>query len=159
MHWVEQNPKTRITSVPNEQRTEQLNQAVGESLPAIHAEVATGVKGLEPISLKPFRCPEGKFEGEFGTKDGDLIFHFWPYGYYQAEHDGTALPAFDRIFTRKLLEEIFGQSFRPDRIEVLPEPGLGSICVLAKGYGGSQFQYELCFKAVEALYKRLASHG
>jgi len=130
-----------------------LDAARDEVNPILQKDAAKGEVPFAPVKLQPVKSP-GIYEGEFGIKDGDLLFHFWPYGYGLAKRGGLASPRFKGNF-EKALKDAMEVSFGVTRVkgEYVPEEGSWFVC--AKGWGKSQFWYDLSVKACEKLHYAL----
>ncbi len=157
MTWLEQNQGTRTTSDADAERAALLSLVKKETLPVIHKEVDSGDKPFEPVKFQPVRSP-GLFISEFGVKGADLIFHFWPYGYQEAERTGKVLPRFQKEFM-SILKKILNETFDENRLLFADDKDVGAICVIAKGWGANHFFRELSIKAMQALHTALGGES
>lgn len=114
--------------------------------------VGNGGRPIKPIVFQPVRSP-GIYEGEFGEKDGDLIFHFWPDGYHR-DHQGEFLPGFGRGFESALRDSV-KESFPTAQSELSFDRDMGAWFV--RVYRGSDlpFNRQLCIGACESVHKRM----
>lgn len=153
MAWVEQELKDRKRLAVSPERAALLNETKKEVHPIIVQEAARGDKPFEPLKFQPVKSP-GLFEAEFAKKESDLIFHFWPWGLHDADRNGTPRPPFSVQFRNYMplaLYEIFDKKF----VEIIEDRDMGSFYVKVKGFGGKQFWFDLCVKAVTGLHHRL----
>lgn len=150
MSWLEKNSETNEVAQPNATRTKVLDDARAEGLPTIEKESDAGVKPFNPVQLQPVKSP-GIYEAEFGVKNDDVIFHFWPSGYHAAERRSAAAPQF-KIGFEQALKKVMGEVFDSKRVVVDHDPDVGALFVRAKGWGDAQFHRDLCIKACEQLH-------
>jgi len=151
MSWVEQSHKERKKLTVTTEREALLDEVKAGSLPIIRQEANAGDRPIKPVHFQEVRSP-GIFEGEFGVKDGDLIFHFWPWGLHQADRDGKPRPPFPTGFgpvLRAVLTHHFGLT------EISEQRDLGSWYAKAAGVGRKQFWFDLAVKAVTDLHHQL----
>jgi hypothetical protein len=120
----------------------------------IEQEVNTGDKLVDPIIFQPVKSP-GNYEAEFAIKGDDLIFHFWPSGYHDAQDKGFTTPHFKRDFSYHLVK-VMSDSFSANRIEVENDEDMGAIFVKASGYASNQFYKDMAIMACEKLHKALS---
>jgi hypothetical protein len=152
MNWVEQDSDRKVSTADSD-RAALLDKVKLESHPIIKNEATNGAPDFKPLDFTPVRSP-GIFEGEFGSKNFDLIFHFFPYGYGQAHRDGRAAPRFKPDFKSKL-ERVMGDTFGSTFTEAYDDKDVGALCVKICGWGQHQYMRELSIKACEALHKSL----
>lgn len=153
MSWTSQDPETRVEIPVSKEQAFIYDEARREGKPIVEREAARGQMPLEPVKYQPVKSP-GIYEAEFASRDGDLIFHFWPAGYHLAERTGLARPRFGPEFAdalKKSMEEVFDAN----RLEIDPTPENGSWYVKARSWGKTQFWFELATKACEKVHYRL----
>lgn len=153
MSWTEREQNESAKSASAE-RQDQLNAAKAEVLPIAQKEAASGKKGFEPIDFQPVKSP-GNYEAEFAVKGEDIIFHFWPWGYHDAQDKSRALPRFRKEFSSFLavsMEKAFGN---PKRLQIEEDRDMGAYFVKATGFAINPFHRNLCIEACEDLHKRL----
>jgi hypothetical protein len=153
MAWLEQMKDAPQAVRPPPAREQELEKARDESLPVVNRQVGKGQLPVQPVRLQPVRSP-GIYEGEFGVKDGDVLFHFWPYGYHEAERQRLAAPHFPARFEGSLLE-VMNQEFGKNRVEILKDDDVGAYCVIARNWASQQMHFELSVRACEKLHKAL----
>lgn len=153
MAWLEKDQTTDQIAEADAERAKLLNEVKKGSLPTIRKESELGAPPFKELELQPVKSP-GIYEAEFGVKDANVIFHFWPWGYHAADVAGRATPKFSKDFLPKLTR-IMGETFDPKRVEIKEDPDVGAIFVKALSWGESQFHRELSVKACEALHKAL----
>lgn len=132
-----------------------LNQTREEYLPLAEKEAASGAKAVEPIKFQPVMSP-GNYEAEFAVKGEDVIFHFWPHGYHDAEKNGTVLPRFKRGF-QNFLVSAMAKAFDPRRLQIEEDKDMGAIFVKAIGFAHNEFYRKLAIEACELLHKSFES--
>ena len=150
MSWLEKNSETNSVAVPNADRAQVLDKSRDEGLPVISKEVDQGQKPFATVQLQPVKSP-GIYEAEFGVKNEDVIFHFWPSGYHAAERRNAAAPRFKAGF-EDALKKVMGNVFDSKRVMIDHDPDVGAIFVRAKGWANAQFHRDLCIKACEELH-------
>jgi hypothetical protein len=155
MPWAEMQTNSGAEIAVTAEKERELNKAKEEGAPVIVKEASAGMKPFDPVEYQPVRSPD-IYEGEFGVKGSDLIFHFWPANYHNAERAGKALPRFKPGFD-VVLKQVFTDAFGAgvSRVEVFHDPDVGAFCVLAHGWGDNQYHRELSIKACEALHQAL----
>lgn len=154
MNWVEQDQETGNRHTAPASRAAVLEETKKDTLPVVQKEAEKGKLPFEPVHLTPVRSP-GIYEGEFGSKDGDLFFHFWPYGYRQAEREGKARPRF-RADIEQILDKTMAEVFGAPRVQYSDyRERNGSFYVKATGWAQNQFAREIAVKACEKLHKAL----
>lgn len=153
MAWLEKKEDQAQPVRPEAARERELDKTKEESLPVVKRQVSKGELPINPVKLQPVKSPD-IYEGEFGIKDGDVIFHFWPYGYHEAERNRLAAPHFKPEFERQLLT-VMSAEFGGHRIQVLEDADVGAFCVVAKSWAENQFHYEMSVRACEKLHKAL----
>lgn len=153
MNWIEKEAETNKITTADAARTKVLEDEKQASLPFIVKESNEGVRPFSQIELQPVKSP-GIYEGEFGVKGNDIIFHFWPSGYHAAERRGVASPKFPPEFEAKLKQAMDGE-FEARRVVVEQDRDMGSYFVRAVGWAESQFHRDLCIKACEKLHSLL----
>lgn len=153
MNWVEQKVDKGGPYIPDAARVRELEEGKRESLPILEREARKGQMPIEPIRFRPVKSP-GIYEAEFAQKDKDLIFHFWPYGYHQAERDRRAAPKFKTGF-EKALTDSMENVFSSNRVTVSLDRDVGAYFVKAANWGEHQFMSELAIKACEQVHKAL----
>lgn len=148
--WTQRDVESGIDEKASAAKAQVFEQEKAKSLPMVVKE-SSEVKPFEPVRLQPVISP-GIYESEFGTKNNDIIFHFWPPGYHDAERKQTAAPRFSKDFLPKLTKAM-GDVFEPHRVSIIDDADMGALFVVAKNWGDSQFVRELSIKACEALHK------
>jgi hypothetical protein len=158
MSWTEKDMQTQEVSTATVERAKVLQDAVsGKHAQVLKGEVSNGTRPYKPISLQPVRAP-GIYEGEFGVKEEDLIFHFWPWNYHQMDSEGRPTPRFHQQFI-PTLNKVMGDVFGANRIEVSEDRDLGAVFAKARNWASNQFHRELCVKVCQELYTRMGGEG
>lgn len=150
MSWTEQHATTHSIATVDDERANVLNGVKATGLPVVEKEADTGAKPFKAIQLQPIKGVK-TFEAEFGVKDEDLIFHVWPWGYHEAERNGTEPPKF-RKDIKQLLTDSLGEVFGTNRISVSYDDDVGSWFIIAKGFSSNQFHRDLCIEAARSLH-------
>ena len=150
MSWLEKNTETNAVANTDAARTKVLDETREETRPIIEKEVDSGRKPFQAVQLQPVKSP-GIYEAEFGVKGADLIFHFWPAGYHDAERRGVAGPKFMPGF-EPALKKVMGDVFDSNRIKVESDVDVGALFVRAIGWAEAQFHRDLCIKACEQIH-------
>ena len=148
--WTQRDVETHIDSTVDAPKAKVLDQEKAASLPKVLKE-AGEARPFDQVRLQPVISP-GIYEAEFGTKGGDLIFHFWPSGYHDAERADRATPRFTNDFHGKL-QQAMSETFEEHRVEITLDADMGAFFVVAKFWADSQAPRELCVKACERLHK------
>src|SRR5687767_9711082 len=120
----------------------------------IEEEARAGDKLIEPVNFQPVRSP-GNYEAEFAAKGDDIIFHFWPDGYHDAQNKGKHPPRFKKDFGHHLFVAM-SATFGPRRLEIENDDDMGAIFVKATGYGTNQFFRTMAISVCEDLHKKLS---
>lgn len=152
MNWVEHESKNRKDLKVTSERAALLDKVKAEALPPIRREAANGDKSVQPVRFQPVKSP-GIFEAEFGEKDGNVIFHFWPWGFHEAERNGQPRVAFVVGFGN-LLKKTMHKHFGTE-IEVIEDRDMGSWFVKIPALGKKQFWFELAVKAATEMHTNL----
>lgn len=156
MPWTEKDPKSSNgTHSPSDERAQLLSKTKEEFLPIAVKEASAGDKGIDQVDFQPVKSP-GTYEAEFAVKGDDVIFHFWPWGYHDAERRGETTPRFKRGFQDSLMKAM-SQAFDPKRVEISEDKDMGAIFVKASGFGSNQFFRKLSIEACELLHKSFES--
>ena len=121
------------------------------SLPVLQKE--PGQHDLEPLRPQPVISP-GIYEAEFMSKGSDIVFHFWPYGYHEADDHDKVPPRFGKNF-QPTLTKIMNEGLFPCKVYVSEDKDMGSWFVRAFGLAERPFHRELCVKACEDLHTAL----
>ena len=150
MSWLEK-AGSSVGGVTTEREAE-LEKAKAENLPLIQKE-AEGLRPFDPVEFQPVRSP-GIYEAEFGMKEEDIIFHFWPAGYHEAQRERKPEPRFMAGFSVALTVTM-GELFEDSRLEIQSDKDMGAIFVKARGWGKNQFARELAIKACEGVHSRM----
>jgi hypothetical protein len=153
MAWVEQELKERKRLEVTPAREKLLNEVKKTSLPAVLREAASGDKTLDPIRFQPVKSV-GRFEAEFAKRDGDIIFHFWPWGLHTADREGKPRPPFTPEFRAALPMALY-EEFDVKLVSITEDRDMGAFFVKAESYGKKQFWFDLARKVVTALHRRL----
>lgn len=109
---------------------------------------------VEPVIFQPVISP-GNYEGEFGVKKNDIIFHFWPHGYHEAEDKRLAKPRFSSKFLSSL-KTVVEDSFGANRTKIEFDEELGSYFVHANGWATNPMYKNMCIEFCERLHKLLS---
>jgi hypothetical protein len=150
--WQEQETNSRKPIPVTAEKAADLDKAKEEGLPTVIKQAAKGELPVQPVQLQPVRSP-GIYEGEFGVKDDDLIFHFWPYGYHDADRKGLATPRFKKDF-ESTLKAVAARELR-NRAVVEHDQDVGAYFVRGTGWGTSQFHHDIAVKFCQALHTAL----
>ena len=153
MAWVEQELKERKKLEVTPAREKLLNEVKRATLPTIVQEAASGDKSFEAINFQPVKSV-GRFEAEFAKRDGDIIFHFWPWGLHAADREGTPRPPFTAAFRAALPKALYDE-FDVKLVTIIEDRDMGSIYVKAESYGKKQFWFDLARKVVTTLHRHL----
>ncbi len=153
--WREQQTSTRQDLDMSYDRVQELSKARDEVLPVITQESESGAKPFKRLVFQPVKSP-GNYEAEFVVKNDDLVFHFWPSGFHEAERGGLALPRFNKDFETKL-QQAMATSFDKPRLDISFDKEMGAWFVLAKSYGTSLFHRNLAISACEKLHNLLVA--
>lgn len=141
---------TGVAEVKTAEKPAEYDAAKKELLPAAERESGKD-KALQPIEFQPVKSPNN-YEAEFARKDGDVLFHFWPWGYHEAQDSQKFLPRFRphfETFLRASLAETYGQN----RYEVTEDPDMGAYFIRIPSGGLNQFYREMAIKLCEMLHK------
>lgn len=153
MSWLEQENETRKQHEVSKDRAVVLDQARDETLPVIQKEAAQGEVPFDPLKFQPVRSP-GNYEAEFAKRGEDVIFHFWPYGYHEADRRGIATPKFKPEFLLNL-RVVMISAYGAQRVEVSEDRDMGAWFVKAHGWGAQQFWFDLACEACRKLHHSL----
>jgi hypothetical protein len=152
MAWNEHEMQSRKPLDVNATREKLLNEVKKESLPIIVKEADSGNKTVVPIKFQPVQSP-GIFEAEFGVKDGDLIYHFWPWGLHAADKSSRGRPAF-KVGFGKALAEVMTASYK-GRATIEEDRDMGSWFVKVVDGGKNQFFHKLAVNTVTSLHHKM----
>lgn len=108
---------------------------------------------FEPVSPQPVISP-GIYEGEFLVKEPHVIFHFWPYGYHEADDLNKVPPRFPRNF-KDTLTKAMKEALSPTELDVEEDRDMGAWFVRARGLSERPFFKDLAIKACETLHKAM----
>lgn len=149
MNWKEKLATVRDTvqDVP-EDRARQYDIEKDKGIPIIAKEEDTPFEQVHP---QPVYSP-GIYEAEFFTKGRDMIFHFWPHGYHEADDLNKVLPRFPKIFGQ-VLKDVMGKVLAPTDIEIHDDRDVGAWFVRAKGLADRPFARNLAIEACEGVHK------
>lgn len=151
MEWTERQMKTGEQMNVDEARARLLNEVKKESLPVVQRE-SESTKPFEKVEFQPIKGV-GTFEAEFGVRGEDVLYHFWPWGYHDADRkDGERLPAFKKDF-EKILSQAMAKVFGQGRCDVSYDADIGAWFVRANGFSSNQFFRDLCVEAAKTLHK------
>lgn len=150
--WTEKDQEQGIQN-PSNARTQELNQIREESLPVAQREADAGIRPFEPIDFQPVKSPSN-YEAEFAVKGEDVIFHFWPWAFHDAQSKGHTPPYFRKDF-REHLTVSMSKTFGPNRLQIEEDKDMGAFFVKAVGFGLNSFFRNLCIEACEDLHTRL----
>jgi hypothetical protein len=152
MSWKEQELASRKPLNVDAAREKLLNDVKKEAHPIIIKESDAGGKTVVPVKFQPVQSP-GIFEAEFGVKDGDLIYHFWPWGLHVADKSGRGRPAF-KVGFGKALAEVMKDSYK-NKAVIEEDRDMGAWFVKVVDGGKNQFHRKLAINTVTALHKKL----
>lgn len=152
MNWVERNTENTASGVAAPKAAE-FDEAKLQVMPVITKEAGRGEVPVQQVHFQPVKSP-GIYEAEFANKDGTVIFHFWPYGYHQAERDGKPTPRFKPDFEKKL-RAVMVPAFGERALSFEQDKDMGSWFVSAAGWGERQFYRDLAIKACRDLHYAL----
>lgn len=146
MTWTERDLTTGEQMEVTAEKAAKLNAGKDKDLPRVQKE---DLKSFKQVKFQPVRSPN-IYDAEFGVKDRDIVFHFWPYNYHEADRKGVASPAFPRDFGPNLIKTM-DDIFR-GRTEIHNDPDMGAFTVKALGWGENQFAFDLAVKACKQLH-------
>lgn len=151
MNWKEQLSDGRgtITDVP-ESRAELYNREKEVSIPVIAKEEE---RPFEPVTPQPVISP-GIYEGEFIVHGPNVIFHFWPYGYHEADDLDRVPPRFPKNI-KDVLTKAMKESLSPTELDINEDKDMGAWFVRARGLSERPFFKDLAIKACETLHKAM----
>lgn len=152
MSWIEQEHQSRKKLTVTDEKQALLDKVKAETLPTIRQEASKGDKSVAPIRFQEVKSP-GLFEAEFGLKEDDLIFHFWPWGLHIAERNGQPRPAFMPGFREALLAAV--TATYSAGVDLQEDRDMGAFSVRVLGAGKKQFWYDLALRTVKDVHKRL----
>lgn len=124
-----------------------------ELVPVIQKEEQGGAKPIDLIEFQPVRS-KGIFESEFASKGEDLIFHFWPWGYHEADRSNRPTPTFHKYFETSLKTE-FCKVFGDHRVVMSLDSDVGAWFVKAIGWGQHEFARKNAIEACTNLHRSL----
>ena len=153
MSWIEQEHESRKKLNVTPDRVAVLDALKEATLPIIKKEALSGDRAIEPLHFQPVHSP-GIFEAEFAKKGNDLVFHFWPWGFIQAERSGKIRPAFPIEFLATLRHTMITH-FGTSNVELNDDRDVGAYSVIVRSFGARQFWHELSVKAVTDLHKAM----
>lgn len=110
-------------------------------------------KNFDPILFQPVRGP-GVYEGEFGAKENDIIFHFWPDKYHFLDAQGKQPPVFNKKF-KPTLEAVFTEVFGNGKFEIAQDDDMGAFFVKVFHGTVNTFHKKLSIDACEKIYTAL----
>lgn len=122
------------------------------SEPFIKEVFATETRGKEPVfGIVYIKVSRRYYWTEYGNKDGDIIFHFFP-------TTGINYPS--SVATGKPFEEVMSDAFLEvfkfeDKLQAVYTEELLSWAVKVVGYGDNSSAHELCTKVIEVIDRRL----
>lgn len=153
MSWQAKHPDDHSEPLPADPHRAKLYDELRESsLPVISRD--QGQKPLLPIVFQTI-IGRGIYEGEFASKDNDIIFHFWPFGYHTAERMEKRTPTFPVSF-KSAIERVFQNTFGgANRLKITDDADIGAVTVQALGWGTSSYARDLSIKACKSLYTAL----
>lgn len=126
-----------------------------ENLLPVAAKEASQDKNVKPLEFQPVKSP-GNYEAEFTRKDDDVIFHFWPWGFHEAQDKGTTLPRFRQGFETFLVQSM-SEVFNARTIQIEHDLDMGALFLRCRGAGLNQFFRENAIKACESLHAKFES--
>jgi hypothetical protein len=153
MSWVERQSDTGMDITVTPEKARKFEEAKAAGLPVVEREAAKGQMPFDPVRFTPVRSP-GIYEAEFAKKDGDLIFHFWPYGYHEADRQNRRTPKFGPTFEAQL-RQVMCSHFSTRSIEFHHDQDMGAWYVKIQHWGEKQFFHDLAVKACEKLHYAL----
>lgn len=156
MPWTEKDVATGASGSVGNERASLLDKVKNSTLPVIQKEAESN-KPFTQIHFQPVRASK-TFEGEFALNKDDLVFHFWPWGYHEADKAGNATPRFRKDF-ELILRRVMGDVFGARRAELQFYLDLGSWYVRIPAAGLDQFHRDLSIKACENLHHALGGES
>lgn len=134
-----------VGSVPSQE----LDSTRDELLPLADREARSGDKPFEPIDFQPVKSP-GHFEAEFALKGNDVIFHFWPWGFHEAQERGAIPPRFLSLLPEYLAESLSKEY--GSKAQLSADEDMGALFVRVPEAGINQFWREIAIKVCEHLH-------
>jgi hypothetical protein len=157
MHWIEHDNTTNKLSAADQERAALLDKVKKEALPTVKREEESGAPEFDPVEFTKIKGP-GIFEAEFGRKNNDLIFHFWPAGYEKAVREERARPPF-RLKFKETLQQVMEAAFEKRRVVVSEDQDVGAIFVRCSGWGSHQYLRENSIKACEKFFTAMGGES
>lgn len=131
----------------------EYDDTVTDLKPVILREEGLGAKPVVVIDFQPI-LSKGFYEAEFAMKGNDVIFHFWPDRYHEAERSELPTPTFPKDFEVKL-KAVLGDVFGAHRVEMSMDADIGAWFAKAFGYGTHEYARKLSIEVCEKLHKDL----
>jgi hypothetical protein len=117
-------------------------------------DTKVGGKPIDPIHFQEVIGPK-IFEGEYGVKGEDIIFHLWPYGYQQSMDDNKFPPKFHKNFKDQLGKSLT-KVFTTNTVDQENHQStMGSIYVCIRGGASGMFYKQKCIDFCEDLFLNL----
>lgn len=154
MYWKEQlsGLKDKI-SIVDDKRAKELDTEKETSIPAIESEPS--YKTFDPIRPQPIISPK-IYEAEFLVKGNDVIFHFWPHGYHEADDLNKILPRFPKMF-QSILKESMSEVIANNSVSLAIEEDkdMGAWFIKANNLAINPMYKDLCIKVCEMIHKKM----
>lgn len=153
MSWTQKDNESQSVGSVEGDRSREYDMVRQNNLPKLQKEADDGEVPVQPVEFQPVRSP-GIYEGEFGVKMNDLLFHFWPSGYHDALKKQQVPPSFPSrpVPFEIALSASFTDVFGKNRVEVKHDGDMGAYFVKATGFGVNQFHREMAIRACEKLH-------
>lgn len=155
MTWKEKVPGERESHESTPEMTALYNMEKEKGLPVISSE--PGKKEFEPVSPQPVQSP-GIYEAEFMTMGKDVIFHFWPWGYHDAESLNKVPPRFLKTFPDALKRAV-ASSLPSIKHEVTEDRDMGAWFVKAYGLADNLFSRDLAIKVCQTVHENMGGES
>lgn len=107
-------------------------------------------KGFKPIRFQDFRAI-GLFEGEFGEKGRDVIFHFWPDKFHENSRTNKSSTPLSKTFLTAL-DKATTEAIGKGRFEVVEDKDMGAVFMKIHGLKDDIFWKERCVELCKSLY-------
>lgn len=147
--WKEKLANSRDVYDSDPERAKIFEMEKEKSLPIISRDLDK--KEFEPVRPQPV-ISKGIYEAEFSVRGKDVLFHFWPYGYHEADDLNKVPPRFHRGF-QQVLRFAMEKVMSPSKVELSEDRDMGAWFVKVVGLADNPFHRELSIKACEAIHK------
>lgn len=149
MTWIRRDNATGVISQAEAEKAQRYEEDKNAALPTIRKE-SESTMPFEPVRFQPVKSTE--YEAEFGVKGDDVLFHFWPPGYHQADAIGQRTPTFRKDFEDKLG---FCLSKEVPRHQLKLDEDVGAVFVICPGLALNLSHRQLCIRVCEKLHYEL----